>query len=83
MERVTVIIVGFFGVIVGLAMVAILISQKANTSSIIQALASGGSSLIGTAISPVTGASGSGTQLTYPTAQTGSTTSSTNTAYSP
>lgn len=57
-NRSLVIIVGFFGLIVGLAMVAVLVSQKAQTSSIISALATGGSSLISTAISPVTGTGG-------------------------
>lgn len=59
MKEGTGMIVGIFGLIVGLAMVAVLVSQKAQTSSVIQAIASGGSSLIGAAVAPVTGASSS------------------------
>jgi hypothetical protein len=49
-------ILGAFTAIVGLAMVAILVSQKAQTSAVFQALASGGSQVLGTALSPITGA---------------------------
>lgn len=51
------VILAMFAGIVGLAMVAILVSQRAQTAKVFQALATGGSQLIGTAISPVTGAS--------------------------
>ena len=47
-------IIAIFGLIVGLAMVAVLVSQNAQTSAIIQALSSGGGSLIGAAVAPVT-----------------------------
>lgn len=48
-------LIAAFGLIVGLAMVAVLVSQQAQTSSVIQALSSGGASLIGAATAPVTG----------------------------
>ncbi|MDR3449957.1 MAG: hypothetical protein P4M15_09495 [Alphaproteobacteria bacterium] len=48
-------LIAAFGLIIGLAMIAVLVSQKANTTNIIQALASGGGSLIGAAVKPVTG----------------------------
>lgn len=41
--------------VIGLAMVAILISRRSNTAGIIQASASGLANNIGVAISPVTG----------------------------
>jgi len=50
-------VIGVFTAIIGLAMVAIIISQKANTSNIIQAVTSGGSSLIQAAVAPVSGGS--------------------------
>ena len=56
-------IVGGFAAIVGLATVSILVSQKAQTSSVIQALSSGGANLIGAAVAPVTGASASASTL--------------------
>lgn len=54
-------IVAAFGLVVGLAMVAVLVSQQAQTASVIGALTSGGASLIGAAVAPVTGASSSTT----------------------
>lgn len=51
--------VGIFSAVVGLSMVAVLVSQKSQTAQVLQALATGGSSLIGAAVSPVTGASSS------------------------
>jgi hypothetical protein len=48
-------IMAIFAGFVGLAMVAILISQKANTAKVIQSIASGASSVIGAATAPVTG----------------------------
>ena len=51
-------IVGIFALLIGLAMVAVLVSQNAQTSSVIQALSSGGSNLIGAAIKPVTSNNG-------------------------
>jgi cell shape-determining protein MreC len=44
-----------FTAIVGVAMIAILISQKANTAKVIQAFSTGTSQVLGTALSPVTG----------------------------
>ena len=48
-------LIGVFALLVGLAMVAVLVSQKANTSAVIQALATGGSDLIKAATAPVSG----------------------------
>lgn len=48
-------IVGIFTAIFGVAMVAILISQKAQTASIIQALAAGTGTVLQAATAPVTG----------------------------
>jgi len=42
--------------IVGVAILAIIISKKSNTAAVVQALASGFSNSLGVAISPVTGA---------------------------
>jgi len=47
-----------FGLLIGLAMVAILISQNAQTSSVIQALSAGGASLITAAVAPVSASKG-------------------------
>ena len=49
-------LVGIFTAILGVAMVAIIVSQKANTSAVLQALSSGTSDVIKAAVSPVTGA---------------------------
>lgn len=43
--------------IIGVAIVALLISQKSNTTGVIQAAASGFSNALGVAVSPVTGSS--------------------------
>lgn len=43
--------------IVGVAILAVLVSKKSNTSGVIQSAASGFSNALGTAVSPVTGAS--------------------------
>lgn len=51
--------------VIGLAMVAVLISRRSNTAGIIQAGASGLANNIGVAISPVTGGSFS-LDLGYP-----------------
>ena len=50
-------IIGIFAAFITLAMVAVLVSQKAQTSSIIGAFSSGGANLISAATAPVTGAS--------------------------
>ena len=47
-------VIGIFGLLVGLAMVAVLVSQNAHTQQVIQALGSGGAELIKAAVSPVT-----------------------------
>lgn len=51
--------------VVGLAMVAVIVSRKSNAGGIIQASASGLSNAIGVAISPVTGSNPS-FDLSYP-----------------
>ncbi len=43
--------------IVGVAILALLVSKKSNTAAVIQSAASGFSNALGTAVSPVTGAS--------------------------
>jgi hypothetical protein len=55
MQSGTAFLIAAFGLIIGLAMVSVLVSQKAQTSSILQAVASGGGTLIGAATKPVTG----------------------------
>lgn len=57
--------------VIGLAMVAIIVSRKSNAGGIIQAAASGVSNAIGVAISPVTGSSPS-FDLSYPSSGFGS-----------
>ncbi len=47
-----------FTAIIGLAMVAVIVSQKANTAKVLQALTSGVGNVIGAAVSPVTGGGG-------------------------
>ncbi len=47
--------VAIFTGLIGVAMIAVLVSQKAQTAGVIQALASGVSSTIGAAVKPVTG----------------------------
>lgn len=49
------ILFGISGVI-GLAIIAVLVSQKSQTSGVIQSAAAGLSQIIGAAVSPVTGA---------------------------
>lgn len=43
--------------IIGVAILAVLVSKKSNTAGVIQSAASGFSNALGTAVSPVTGAS--------------------------
>jgi hypothetical protein len=54
--------------IIGVAIIATLVSKNANTSSVIQAGGSAFSSALGTALSPVTGSSftGGGASLSLP-----------------
>lgn len=47
--------------IIGVAIIAVLVSRQANTSGVIQAGAGGVSQLISAAVSPVTGGGGFGT----------------------
>lgn len=50
--------------ILGVAIVAVLVSQKAQTSSVLQAFGNMFSGILGTALSPITGTSGGGIGLT-------------------
>lgn len=61
MDKGTGFLLAAFGLIVGLAMVSVLVSQNAQTSSVLQALTSGGASLITAATAPVTGGSSQST----------------------
>ena len=69
MNAITESIVTIILAIVGLAMVAVLVSRGAQTSSVIQAGASGVANDIGVAISPVTGAN-IGYTTGYPSSNT-------------
>ena len=53
-------IVGAFGVLIGLAMVAVLVSQNAQTANVIQAIGGAVGQSIGAATAPVTNAGGFG-----------------------
>jgi hypothetical protein len=55
-ERVTTIAVA----IVGVAMLALIVSKKANTAGVISAAAGGFSQMLGVAVSPVTSGGGTG-----------------------
>jgi hypothetical protein len=44
--------------IIGVAIIAVLVSKQANTTGVIQASSSGFSQALGTALSPVTGSTG-------------------------
>jgi membrane DNA delivery protein len=48
-------VVSVIAAVIGLAMVAVLVSKSANTSSVISSAGSALSSIIGSAVSPVTG----------------------------
>lgn len=60
MQHVGPAIVSIIAGILGVTIVAVLVSQRANTSAVIGASASGLSSIIGAAVSPITGGTGSG-----------------------
>lgn len=60
-------ILSIFTLIVTVAVVAVIFSQKAQTSAVIQALSSGIGNDIGTAISPITGTTAQ-VNLGFPTA---------------
>lgn len=51
-------VVAVFSMIVGVAIIAVLVSKNANTSQVIQTTFSGFGSALATAVSPVTGSSG-------------------------
>lgn len=51
-------IVGFFTALFTVAIVAVIVSQKAQTAAILQALGTATASSIGAAVSPVTGSKG-------------------------
>lgn len=53
-------IVAIFTAIVGVAIIAVLVSKNANTSNVISGLFSGFGNLVKTAVSPVTGDAGFG-----------------------
>jgi PRD1 phage membrane DNA delivery len=53
-------VVSLFALIVGVAVIAVLVSNKSNTSGVISAAGSAFSSALGVAVSPVTGAVGGG-----------------------
>jgi hypothetical protein len=57
-------IVAIFGSLIGLAVIAVIVSQRAQTSSILQALGSAAGTAIGAATAPVTGSSTSGASVT-------------------
>lgn len=50
-------LVAIFTAIIGVSMVAVILSQRSQTASVLQALGSALSSTIGAAVSPVTGGS--------------------------
>lgn len=64
MNNLTEAAVTIFSAIIGVAILSVLVSQKANTAGVIQAAASGFSNSIGAAVSPVTG--GFAAQANYP-----------------
>jgi hypothetical protein len=68
-------IAGIIGAIIGLAVLAIVISNTANTANVLSSFFGGLSNLIGVAISPVTGQSVSGLTAGTPGLQGGSWTS--------
>ena len=61
------VLIAIWTALIGLAMVAILISQKAQTANVVQALASGGGNLISAATAPITGTTPT---LSYPSSST-------------
>lgn len=65
MNQITESLVTVASLIVGVAILAVLVSRKSNTASVIQAAASGFGNALGVATSPVTGAS-TGLNLSYP-----------------
>jgi hypothetical protein len=58
-----------FTLIIGVAVVAVLVSQQAQTAAVIQAIGSAAGNAIGTAVSPVTGNSAT-LSLAYPSSST-------------
>ena len=56
--------VAIFGSIVGLAVIAVIVSSRAQTASILQALGGAAGTAIGAATAPVTGASSTTSSVT-------------------
>lgn len=65
MNQVTETVVTIATAIVGVAILALLVSRRSNTAAVIQAAASGFGNALNVAVSPVTGASMGGS-LAYP-----------------
>lgn len=69
-------VAGVATAIIGLAIIAVLVSQNAQTSGVIQSAASGFGNVISAAVGPVTGGGGTsgigsgGVNLTYPSTGT-------------
>ena len=57
-------IVAIFGSLIGLAVIAVIVSQRAQTASILGALGSAAGTAIGAATAPVTGASSTTSSVT-------------------
>jgi PRD1 phage membrane DNA delivery len=70
MDRLTEAIVTILSLIVGVAILSVLVSPKAQTSQVIQATASGFGNDLAVAMSPVTGAA-TNIVLTYPNQNSG------------
>lgn len=67
MNQITETVVTIATAIVGVAILALLVSRRSNTAGVIQAAASGFGNALAVATSPVTGVSG-GYNLAYPSA---------------
>lgn len=65
MNQLTEAIVTIFTAIVGVAILAVLVSRKSNTPGVLQALGSAFSNALGVAVSPVSGAK-TNLDLSYP-----------------
>jgi len=70
MDRITEAIVTILGLIIGVAVLSVIVSPKANTVGVIQAGASGFGNDLAVAMSPVTGAA-TNINLSYPTGGNG------------
>jgi hypothetical protein len=68
MNQITGSVVTILLAIIGVAILAVLVSKQSNTTGVIQAGATGFSTALGTAISPISGSSlNLSSALTYPT----------------